>query len=219
MEYDILGSTVDSIFDKYLEIINNATIRYYNGDDDDNAYAFVNSNEPTIINVNCSQNDPAPYNTLVHEIQHLLYFIKPLNPDIKIENVFGTYTNNRTSSTGQTDPSIKNIKQTSQNLGVNEYYLRYFYNVAKLNPEYSCEHTEKMSNIMAIRSKFNLSPNDKITFEMIKPYMMGNKWHGDINFLLSCWASKGFPDINNTLNRINQLAFQQTSSSGDRNLA
>ena len=219
LEYDILGSTVDSIFDKYLEIINNATIRYYNGDDDDNAYAFVNSNEPTIINVNCSQNDPAPYNTLVHEIQHLLYFIKPLNPDIKIENVFGTYANNRTSSTGQTDPSIKNIKQTSQNLGVNEYYLRYFYNVAKLNPEYSCEHTEKMSNIMAIRSKFNLSPNDKITFEMIKPYMMGNKWHGDINFLLSCWASKGFPDINNTLNRINQLAFQQTSSSGDRNLA
>ena len=219
LEYDILGSTVDSIFDKYLEIINNATIRYYNGDDDDNAYAFVNSNEPTIINVNCSQNDPAPYNTLVHEIQHLLYFIKPLNPDIKIENVFGTYTNNRTSSTGQTDPSIKNIKQTSQNLGVNEYYLRYFYNVAKLNPEYSCEHTEKMSNIMAIRSKFNLSPNDKITFEMIKPYMMGNKDDTDITWLLSCWASKGFPEINQILGRINQLAFQQTSSSGDRNLA
>ena len=219
LEYDILGSTVDSIFDKYLEIINNATIRYYNGDDDDNAYAFVNSNEPTIINVNCSQNDPAPYNTLVHEIQHLLYFIKPLNPDIKIENVFGTYANNRTSSTGQTDPSIKNIKQTSQNLGVNEYYLRYFYNVAKLNPEYSCEHTEKMSNIMAIRSKFNLSPNDKITFEMIKPYMMGNKDDTDITWLLSCWASKGFPEINQILGRINQLAFQQTSSSGDRNLA
>ena len=217
LEYDILGSTVDSIFDKYLEIINNATIRYYNGDDDDNAYAFVNSNEPTIINVNCSQNDPAPYNTLVHEIQHLLYFIKPLNPDIKIEKIYGTYAN--TTSTGQTDPSIKNIKQTSQNLGVNEYYLRYFYNVAKLNPEYSCEHTEKMSNIMAIRAKFNLSPNDKITFEMIKPYMMGNEEDTDITWLLSCWASKGFPDINQMLNRINQLAFQQTSSSGDRNLA
>ena len=217
VEYDILRTTVDSIFEKYTKTIDNAIIRYYN--ETDGAYAFVTASEPTIINVNCFQNDPAPYNTLVHEIQHLLYFIKPLNPDIKIENVFGTYTNNRTSSTGQTDPSIKNIKQTSQNLGVNEYYLRYFYNVAKLNPEYSCEHTEKMSNIMAIRSKFNLSPNDKITFEMIKPYMMGNKDDTDITWLLSCWASKGFPEINQILGRINQLAFQQTSSSGDRNLA
>ena len=217
VEYDILRTTVDSIFEKYTKTIDNAIIRYYN--ETDGAYAFVTASEPTIINVNCFQNDPAPYNTLVHEIQHLLYFIKPLNPDIKIENVFGTYANNRTSSTGQTDPSIKNIKQTSQNLGVNEYYLRYFYNVAKLNPEYSCEHTEKMSNIMAIRSKFNLSPNDKITFEMIKPYMMGNKDDTDITWLLSCWASKGFPEINQILGRINQLAFQQTSSSGDRNLA
>ena len=217
VEYDILRTTVDSIFEKYTKTIDNAIIRYYN--ETDGAYAFVTASEPTIINVNCFQNDPAPYNTLVHEIQHLLYFIKPLNPDIKIENVFGTYANNRTSSTGQTDPSIKNIKQTSQNLGVNEYYLRYFYNVAKLNPEYSCEHTEKMSNIMAIRSLFNLSPNDKITFEMIKPYMMGNKDDTDITWLLSCWASKGFPEINQILGRINQLAFQQTSSSGDRNLA
>jgi hypothetical protein len=219
LEFDILWSTVDSIFDKYLEIIDNATIKYYNGDDDDNAYAFVSSNEPTIINVNCSLNDTEPYETLVHEIQHLLYFFTPLNPDTKIEKVFGTYANNRTSSTGQTDPIIKNMKQTSQNLGVNEKYLQTFYNLAKLNPEYICEHTEKMSNIMAIRSLFNLRPNDKITFEMIKPYLMGQKKHTDINWLLGCWASKGFPEINQVLGRINQLALQQTSSSGDKNLA
>ena len=219
LEFDILWSTVDSIFDKYLEIIDNATIKYYNGDDDDNAYAFVSSNEPTIINVNCSLNDTEPYETLVHEIQHLLYFFTPLNPDTKIEKVFGTYANNRTSSTGKTDPIIKNMKQTSQNLGVNEKYLQTFYNLAKLNPEYICEHTEKMSNIMAIRSLFNLRPNDKITFEMIKPYLMGQKKHTDINWLLGCWASKGFPNINHMLKRMNELAFQQTSSSGDKNLA
>jgi hypothetical protein len=215
LEYDILGSTVDSIFDKYLKIIDNATIRYYNGDD--NAYAFVNRNEPTIINVNCSLNDPTPYSSLVHEIQHLLYFTKPLNPKTKIENVFGTYVN--TTSTGQKDQSSKNLRQTAQNLGVNEKYLQAFLYTDKSDPEYGCRNTEKMSNIMSIRSLFNLGPNDKITFEMIKPYLIGQKNQQDIYWLLNCWASKGFPDINQMLDRINQLAFQQTSSSGDRNLA
>jgi hypothetical protein len=49
--------------------------------------------------------------------------------------------------------------------------------------------------------------------------MMGDEEDTDITWLLSCWASNGFPDINHMLKRINQLAFQQTSSSGDRNLA
>jgi hypothetical protein len=220
LESEILnGWTVDSIFKRYLEIINNVIIRYYNGDDDDNFFAYVNSDELIIINVNCSNNDPTPYNTLVHEIQHLLYYIKPLNPDIKIEKVFGTYA--KPTSTKQTSQNGKNIKQTAQNLGVNEKYLNYFYGVAKneSDPEYSCRHTEKMSNIMSIRSLFNLGPNDKLTFEMIKPYLIGQKHQTDITWLLSCWASKGFPNINHMLKRINELAFQQTSSSGDRNLA
>ena len=140
-----------------------------------------------------------------------------MNPDIKVEKIFKTPAKPGTKKQTGTNDTL--FKQISQNLGVSQQSLNYFYNLGKSKGEYSCDHSEKMSNIMAIRSLFNLSPNDKITFEMIKPYMMGNKWHGDINFLLSCWASKGFPDINNTLNRINQLAFQQTSSSGDRNLA
>jgi hypothetical protein len=168
VEYDILRTTVDSIFEKYTKRIDNAIIRYYN--ETDGAYAFVKASEPTIINVNCFQNDPAPYNTLVHEIQHLLYFIKPLNPDIKIEKIYGTYAN--TTSTGQTYENAAVLKKISQNLGVSQSHLNWFYDLAKEKGEYSCEHTEKMSNIMAIRSKFNLSPNDKITFEMIKPYMM-----------------------------------------------
>jgi hypothetical protein len=215
VEYDILRTTVDSIFEKYTKRIDNAIIRYYN--ETDGAYAFVTASEPTIINVNCFQNDPAPYNTLVHEIQHLLYFIQPLNPDIKIEKIYGTYAN--TTSTGQTYENVAVLKKISQNLGVSQSHLNWFYDLAKQKGKYSCEHTEKMSNIMAIRAKFNLSPNDKITFEMIKPYMMGNEEDTDITWLLSCWASKGFPDINQMLDRINQLAFQQTSSSGDRNLA
>ena len=215
LEYDILGDTVDSIFKRYIEIIDNVVLRYYNKND--GALAFVQYHEEIIINLNCSYNDTEAYETLVHEIQHLLYFKKPLNPDIKVEKIFKTPAKPGTKKQTGTNDTL--FKQISQNLGVSQQSLNYFYNLGKSKGEYSCDHSEKMSNIMAIRSLFNLSPNDKITFEMIKPYMMGNKWHGDINFLLSCWASKGFPDINNTLNRINQLAFQQTSSSGDRNLA
>jgi hypothetical protein len=215
IEYDILGDTVDSIFKRYIEIIDNIVIRYYNKND--GVYAFVHQQEPIIINVNCFYNDPDPYGTLVHEIQHLLYYKKPLNPDIKIEKIFKTPA--KPGEKKQTGTNDTLFKQISQDLGVSQQHLTNFYNLAKSDGEYSCDHSEKMSNIMAIRSLFNLSPNDKITFEMIKPYMTGNKRHTDITWLLSCWASKGFPDINNTLNRINQLAFQQTSSSGDRNLA
>jgi hypothetical protein len=215
IEYDILGDTVDSIFKRYIEIIDNIVIRYYNKND--GVYAFVHQQEPIIINVNCFYNDPDPYGTLVHEIQHLLYYKKPLNPDIKIEKIFKTPA--KPGAKKQTGTNDTLFKQISQDLGVSQQHLTNFYNLAKSDGEYSCDHSEKMSNIMAIRSLFNLSPNDKITFEMIKPYMTGNKRHTDITWLLSCWASKGFPDINNTLNRINQLAFQQTSSSGDRNLA
>lgn len=55
---------------------------------DKGAYAFVNQTTPENIYVNCSLTDDDPLGTLIHEIQHLLYYIKPLNPSITIENVF-----------------------------------------------------------------------------------------------------------------------------------
>jgi hypothetical protein len=47
---------------------------------------------------------------------------------------------------------------------------------------------------------------------MIKPYIGGQLRHTDVSWVLRCWALSGFPDINNLLNKINQLAYQQTGN-------
>ena len=46
---------------------------------------------------------------------------------------------------------------------------------------------------------------------MLKPYINGKKHHGDISWILMCWASKGFKDINLFLSDLNKLAYQETN--------
>ena len=98
-------------------------------------------------------------------------------------------------------------------------WLRY----AKVNeiedPGYSCRTTEKMSNIMAIRKHFNLKPGGNITKEMLIPYIEGDKNDTNIYWVLSCWALNGFPDINIMLNKINQLAYQDTKQNNNTRIA
>jgi hypothetical protein len=81
---------VDSIFEEYLEALNGIQIEYYNKQSSDSkiTYAYVNNFNPSKIFVNCEVRDPYPLDTLVHEIQHTLYNIHPLNPDKKIGSLF-----------------------------------------------------------------------------------------------------------------------------------
>ena len=78
---------------------------------------------------------------------------------------------------------------------------------------------EKMSNIMAIRKHFNLKPGGNITKEMLIPYIEGDKNDTNIYWVLSCWALNGFPDINIMLNKINQLAYQDTKQNNNTRIA
>jgi hypothetical protein len=82
---------VDSIFEQYLEALNGIRIEYYNKRTSTyghSAYAYVNKMNPSKIFVNCDVRDPEPLDTLVHEIQHTLYNIQPLNPEKKIGSLF-----------------------------------------------------------------------------------------------------------------------------------
>ena len=76
---------------------------------------------------------------------------------------------------------------------------------------------------MAIRKYFNLKPGGNITKEMLKPYIEGDtglmKNQTDISWLLLCWALNGFPDINIMLNKINQLAYQDTKQNNNTRIA
>jgi hypothetical protein len=45
---------------------------------------------------------------------------------------------------------------------------------------------------------------------MLKPYITLKKRDGDMDWILMCWAKNYFPDINIMLNKINQLAANQS---------
>ena len=216
---------VGNIFKKYIDSLKVLKLYYYNSKlmpKNANSYAFVNRFEPDKIYVNCSQNDPDPYGSLIHEIQHMLYDIKPLNPDVQIGNVF--VDSNTKKSTPKTffkgnsnsnDYDVTNkIISASKKFGVPITTLTYLLSDAedydKKDPGYSCRETEKMSNIMAIRSLFGVNPGQNITEEMLSPYINGKKNNTNVTWVLYCWALKGFPDLNEMLNKMNQLAYQNT---------
>jgi len=218
---------VGNIFKKYIDSLKVLKLYYYNSKlmpKNANSYAFVNRFEPDKIYVNCSQNDPDPYGSLIHEIQHMLYEIKPLNPGVQISNVFvDSNTKKSTPKTffdfsknsNQQSSKISGIDAVSKEYGVSVDFLEeikldaYYYEV-EVDYGYVCRETEKMSNIMSIRSLFGVNPGQNITKKMLLPYIKDEKFHEDVYWVLKCWALRGFPDLDEMLNKMNQLAYQNT---------
>ena len=223
---------VGNIFKKYIDSLKGLKLYYYNSKlmpENADAFAFVDKFEPEKIFVNCSQNDPDPYGTLIHEIQHLLYYIKPLNPEVQIANVFvDSNTKKSTINTffdfyktkSQQSRELSNIDIISKNLNVDPFMLDYFLNAGKDEEKKrmdACSETEKMSNIMSIRKTLGVKPGQNITKEMVLPYIKGEKNHTDVTWMLACWAFKGFPDLNEMINKMNQLAYQNTNQNNNSN--
>jgi hypothetical protein len=220
-------NNINNAFKKYFDVLNNLNLIYYDQtmpDEDMGALAHVNGWKSLYdVHINCSSNDTELVQTLVHEIQHLIYHVKPLNPAKKINNAFvdknkksetiGSFFNNLLSPLIQKNLS-KIIKDTSKKLNIPYYDLEYWKDLSikrgkDEDPGYICRETEKMSNIMAIRSLFGIKAGGKITLNMIMPYIKSEKDSGNIFWLLLCWAERGFPDINGMLDDINKLAFKQ----------
>ena len=228
---DLFSTTVEEAFDRYEKSLSNLKLIFYDNTMaflgsqkvSPGAYAFVTEGNNYHIYVNCSLNDPDPYGTLIHEIQHIIYNIKPLNPGKKIKDAF--VTNKTVKQTTQqiqgSLPATKkstspaSLKNTATKLGIDADYLNAWKEAADKrakseDPGYVCRETEKMSNIMSIRKTLNIKPGGVITYDMLKPYITLQKRDGDMSWILMCWAKNYFPDINTMLNKINQLAANQS---------
>jgi hypothetical protein len=247
-DYDI--NDVNEIFKNYINSLNNLKLFFYDnsideinditlGSDSRGFYAFVSEYSPNNIYINCSLNDDDAFGTLIHEIQHILYDIHPLNPDAKVGELFVDKNTNKmgpidflskiinpigsllkTSKTSKTDNDLsQNIKNISKIYNIKFDELKDLYSFAsrkeKEMPGYVCRETEKMSNITSIRNLFNIKPGQNITLKMLSPYIRGEKQHTDVTWLLSCWALTGFSDINTLINKMNQLAYQDFKSNKD----
>ncbi len=237
------GKKVDDIFEEYFDCIDNLKLVFYdntmihppgvseiNVNNLKNAYAFVTQTTPENIYVNCSLEDETPLGTLIHEIQHLLYDIKPLNPSITIGKVFlkpGDKKLKIKDILGDFESYMKNevkyLTNIATSLGVDINKLnsleRESKNASPEDPGYVCRETEKASNIQSVRHLLNIKPGQNITPQMLKPYINGEKNDINIHWLLMCWASKGFKDINLFLSDLNKLAYQETKPTDNTRLA
>ena len=225
----------------YFNMLNKLYIKFYDattGSGATDAYAYVEGkwNGNPAIYVNLEQNDPDKYDTLVHEIQHIIYNIKPLNPEKKITNAFVKKNTKRdtpssikstvvSSASKKLNANTLKAKATITSLGLNMTpdqllsWKQWATGTKPDDPEYVCRATEKMSNIMAVRNYFKLKPGQNITVAMLKPYIEEKKQHTDITWILGCWALNNFPDLNTMLNRINMLAKNNTPKGKTPNIA
>lgn len=223
---------VEEAFDSYEKSLSNLKLIFYDNTMESwrspegvttGAYAFVTEGDNYHIYINCSNTDPDPYGTLIHEIQHIIYNIKPLNPSKKIKDAFVTNktVKQTTNQIQRSLPATKkssypaSLKNTATKLGIDTDYLNAWKEQADKreeseDPGYVCRETEKMSNIMSIRKTLNIKPGGVITYDMLKPYITREKRNTDMSWILMCWAKNDFPDINIMLNKINQLAKNQS---------
>jgi hypothetical protein len=240
VEKNMTSVEVENIFKKYIDSLKRLKLFYYDNKSESdpilkNANAYVSESNPEKVFVNCSAsaNNKNPYATLIHEIQHLLYDIKPLNPAVQVANVFvdsntklstintffDFYKNQKSNQSKELNPS--QINYASTRVGTTNDTLYSLLSRAKYNekarPGYSCRETEKMSNITTIRNLFNIKPGQNITEKMLLPYIEGTKNDTNVSWILFCWALKGFQDLNGMLNKINQLAYQNTNQNNDSN--
>ena len=238
VEKNMTSVEVENIFKKYIDSLKRLKLFYYDNKSESdpilkNANAYVSESNPEKVFVNCSAsaNNKNPYATLIHEIQHLLYDIKPLNPAVQVANVFvdsntklstiNTFFNFEIPYKINQSPELRNIEINSKKVGTTSDSLKSLLRIAKSeekkNPGYVCRETEKMSNIIAIRNLFNVKPGENITQEMISPYIKGTKKDTNVGWVLYCWALSGFKNLDEMLNKINDLAYQNTNQNNNSN--
>jgi hypothetical protein len=222
----IEDSLVSVIFAKYQKIIDESYLYYY-FDDKSSSYAYVTEGVNNRINVNCALYDTDKKGTLIHEMQHLLYYFKPLNPKQQIEQLFVNKTTKRLKPgdiINNISPKIeqrqKYLQTVSKEMSIPHHILEDWYIQAQNetkddDPEYVCRETEKMSNIISVRNLLGIKPGQNITTDQLKPYIEQKKSHTDVDWILLCWALNGFEDLNNFLYKLNNLAqkeFEKTNS-------
>jgi hypothetical protein len=167
-----------------------------------NSYYFVN-NEDMVA-------------TLVHEIQHALYDLKPMTPDVNWKKVFPykVWVNDE----GKNRPNAESTteKSTISKYGLNKDDIDWWKEQlkAEINPKttsidvgYVCRITELASRLNQIKFLLGYSTSQKITVNdfkkfieyEIKPYRNANAY-----YLVLCWLNNGMPDIQTFLDNLDK---------------
>jgi len=209
----------ESIFKLYNDALNNLTLKYIY-EPNSSSVAYVNPKYPKIVVVNVAETGKSnPISIFIHELQHLLFLIKPLHPSQNINKDINIDVNNNTkvfdnllvgldsdfdtTSNSQKALESKYEKKMTE-LGLNEDDKGYFREaINMLSPEkkryvaggeYDPNGTEIISRLESIRYRLGKKSGEPITLSEL-----GKLGKSDEN---SYWAILSIILSNNNSNQI-----------------
>jgi hypothetical protein len=151
------------IMNQYREALKGIKIRYVKLPFD-NAIAFVKKNEPKVVNVNIENiKGHDAYLTYLHELQHLLFYIKPLHPVEKINDDLKINPNQPLSVFGNFINAAKNIGINFAPYNkINSYYSSKFAELG-LTPYMSEYYTKKIKQFYSFKDDYIADSNEVIS--------------------------------------------------------
>lgn len=201
--WKLSDSEVNEIFQDYMEALNDIEIVYgfEKGTDlahvsGTNVFGFQPLGEKNVIYINCNLENSDTIGLLIHEIQHLLFYVKPLHPEQKIQQDLKFDPSNKKSIwdrlsyvLGLEDKSKKenitskksfdNVKQKLKSFGLDDFTINYYFGSyiyeLKRNPRYIESETELLSRLSHLRRALKLKPGQDISVDdFIKLAKKGN---------------------------------------------
>jgi hypothetical protein len=208
-------STVEKHFAEYNKILSQIKMEYVFSDKRNRAWVmpnFLTNGYNLPITINCSMSIDAGRDDLnkllIHEIQHILDDYHKFHPysDMDLDTTSGNPKVN-------TDVLKKNLRSVGFNdTTVQSIIMSYFLRL-KNSINHLKHPNEIMSTLSEVRSILKLTPNQKITKEMI----IGNYRNGDIMLFICQWLYSE-KTLDNFLNFSNSIAMGKPNTT-NTNLA
>ena len=184
---------------------------------------FIAQNEGRVganrIVYNTDYQNDSPSNieaTIVHEIQHALYDLKPMTPHESWKKVFPYKVWVSQPEDGRSSQTIgTQEKSTIAKYGIETSDIE-FWKIELLlktdpklrkDPNYVCRETELASRVVAIKKLLNYKTDQKITPQDFKKFITRESFpYNDENayWLVLCWVNNGMEDIQTFLDKLDK---------------
>ena len=210
---------------KWLELIKPITLKYEEMSDQTIAEVSRNPSDKNIyVNLKSDVFNPnfrkkyemEPITTLVHELQHKMSSLIPINPNEVVKASLGNAIQS-TSGLFKTKFDESVIKRVAGEFGITDPHMldtikkrvyAYYGLNRGANGAYAKLPTEIVSRIEGLRYKYGIKPGQAggLTPEMFKDTFLGIKQDFDKDWILVIWAKQGYPPLKEFLNGLDQLA-------------
>jgi len=164
--------------------------------------------------------------TFVHEIQHALYDLKPMTPNVNWEKVFPYKVWADYEEKTQSKVMYSQEKSTILKYGLKDerkYSMEWWKEELKDETDigYVCRITELASRVVKMKKLLNYKTNQKITVDDFKKFIENETApYNDSNayFIVLCWVNNGMEDIQTFIDNLDKYVVAQAEPKKDDNI-